>query len=84
MERYLAEAVGLLGETPLQAAVLDMYHASWTDMMAMFLWKVWRAPDDESKRRGTSEFWVEFPKFLKKHDSILKKADGPFYLGHQV
>ncbi|KAH8703266.1 hypothetical protein BGW36DRAFT_84595 [Talaromyces proteolyticus] len=81
MERFLSHTLGLMGEEPLEAAFTDMYHAAWTDMMSMFMWKVWRAPNDESKRQGASEFWVEFPKFLKKHDSILEKTDGPFYLG---
>jgi hypothetical protein len=55
-------------------------------MMAMFLWKVWRAADEESKRLGAAEFWVEFPKFLKKHDGILKdkSTQGPFYSGSHV
>lgn len=84
MERFLAQALGLMGRDPLQAARIDMYHAAWTDMMSMFMWKVWRASDDEAKRRGASEFWAEFPKFLKKHDSILAMADGPFYSGSRV
>lgn len=84
MERFLSQALGLMGDDPLRAACMDMYHAAWADMMAMFMWKVWRAPDEESKRRGASEFWAEFPKFLKKHDSILEKTDGPYYSGSRV
>jgi glutathione S-transferase len=76
IERYLGSSLGLLGATPLDAARLDMYHASWSDMVAMFMWKVWRA----------KEFWTTFPKFLQKHDDILKKtsAEGPFYAGMKV
>lgn len=52
----------------------------------MFMWKVWHAADEESKRQGAAEFWAEFPKFLKKHDGILKNksAQGPFYSGSHV
>jgi hypothetical protein len=86
MERYLSASLGLLGSSPLEAARLDMYHASWTDMMAMFMWKVWRTADDEAKKQGAGEFWAEFPKFLKKHDDILKESlvKGQFYAGPQV
>ena len=86
MERYLSTCLGLLGSTPLEAAHLDMYHASWTDAMAMFMWRVWRARDEEAKKAGAAEFWTEFPKFLKKHDNILeqKAAKGPFYSGAEV
>lgn len=74
-----------MGSTALEAARADMYHASWTDMMAMFMWKVWRAPDEESKLRGAADFWTEFAKFLEKHDSILaNSSSGPFYLGAKV
>jgi hypothetical protein len=77
-----------MGSTALEAARVDMYHASWTDMMAMFMWKVWRAPDEESKLRGAADFWTEFPKFLSKHDSILANSSmlggGPYYLGAKV
>lgn len=84
MERCLSQALGLMGKDALQAARMDMYHAAWTDMISLFMWKVWRAPDEESKSRGASEFWVEFPKFLAKHDSILDKIEGPFYSGLHV
>lgn len=79
-------SLGLMGSTPLESSRLDMYHASWTDMMAMFMWKVWRAADEESKRLGAAEFWIAFPKFLEKHDGILKgkSAQGPFYSGLHV
>lgn len=85
IERYLSAALGLLGSTPIEASRLDMYHASWTDMMAMFMWKVWRAKDEETKKAGAAEFWIEFPNFLQKHD-ILKNnsAKGPFYAGATV
>ena len=73
-----------MGDDPLRAARMDMYHAAWIDMMSMFMWKVWRAPDDEAKRKGASQFWVEFAKFLKKHDSLLGKTNGPFYSGSLV
>lgn len=54
--------------------------------MAMFMWKVWRAKDDEAKKEGAAEFWTEFLKFLTKHDTILmqKAAQGPFYAGAEV
>ncbi|KIM94407.1 hypothetical protein OIDMADRAFT_60734 [Oidiodendron maius Zn] len=81
MERFLSVTLGLMGTMPLEMARMDMYHAAWTDMMSMFMWKVWRAPTDELKRQGASDFWVEFPKFLKKHDLILKSTKGPFYSG---
>ena len=86
IERYLCLSLGLMGSTPLETARLDMYHASWADIMAMFMWKVWRAKDDEAKKAGAAEFWTEFPKFLKKHDNILmqKAAPGPFYAGAKV
>ena len=84
MERFLSVTLGLMGTTPLEMARMDMYHAAWTDMMSMFMWKVWRAPTDELKCQGASDFWVEFPKFLKKHDLILKSAKGPFYSGSRV
>ena len=84
MERFLSITLGLMGTTPLEMVRMDMYHASWTDMMSMFMWKVWRAPSDELKRRGASDFWIEFPKFLKKHDLILKSSEGPFYSGSRV
>lgn len=84
MERFLSLVSGLMGEGPLEPARMDMYHATWTDMMSMFMWKVWRAPSDELKRQGAAEFWAEFPRFLKKHDSILEKSCGPFYLGSTV
>jgi hypothetical protein len=86
MELYLSASLGLQGSTPLQAAHLDMYHASWTDMMAIFMWKVWRAKDDEAKRAGATEFWADFPKFLMKYDDVLKEksAKGPFYVRAMV
>lgn len=84
MERFLSHGLGLMGQGTVEAGRMDMYHTSWTDMMSMFMWKVWRAPNDELKRQGAADFWVEFPKFLKKHDSILEKTDGPFYSGQQV
>jgi hypothetical protein len=81
IERYLCFSLGLKGSTSLDAASLGIYHASWTDMVAMFMWKVWRAKDDEAKEAGAAEFWTEFPKFLRKHDNILmqKARKGPFY-----
>lgn len=84
MERFLSASLGLMGSTPLESALLDMYHTAWTDMMSMFMWKVWRAPNEDSKRQGTAEFWAEFSKFLAKHDLILKSAQGPFYFGTNV
>ena len=84
MERFLSHRLGLMGDDPLEIAHMDMYHAAWADMMAMFMWKIWRASNDESKRQGASEFWVEFPKFLKKHDAVLEKSNGPFYCGSRV
>jgi hypothetical protein len=86
MERYLNASLGLQRSTALEAARLDMYHASWTDMMAMFMWKVWRAKDDETERAGATEFGADFPKFLKNHDDVLKEksAKGPFYAGAMV
>jgi hypothetical protein len=84
MERFLCASLGLLGSTPVESALLDMYHTTWTDMMGMFMWKVWRAPSEESKRQGAKDFWAEFPKFLEKHDLILKSAPGPFYFGSSV
>jgi hypothetical protein len=84
MERFLSASLGLMGSTPLESALLDMYHTAWTDMMGMFMWKVWRAPNEDSKRQGAADFWVEFSKFLAKHDLILKSAQGPFYFGTDV
>ena len=66
MERFLSVSLGLMGTTPLESARLDMYHTAWTDMMAMFTWRVWRVSDEESKRQGVSDFWAEFPKFFFK------------------
>lgn len=63
--------------------MLDMYHAAWSDMIAMFMWKVWRASNDESKQRGAAEFWDLFPKFLEVHENILARR-GPFYGGEEV
>lgn len=52
----------------------------------MFMWKVWRAKDNEAKIAGAAEFWTDFPKFLKKHDDVLKEisAKGTFYAGATV
>lgn len=83
MERFLAADLGLLGSNPLESAVLDMYHAAWSDMVAMFMWKVWRASNDESKQRGAAEFWDLFPKFLEVHENILASR-GLFYGGEEV
>ncbi|GIK00867.1 hypothetical protein Aspvir_004896 [Aspergillus viridinutans] len=82
MERFLAANLGLLGSTPVEAAVLDMYHAAWSDMIAMFMWKVWRESDQDAKKRGAAEFWLLFPKFLETHEKILASR-GPFYGGDQ-
>jgi hypothetical protein len=84
IERFLSVSLGIMGTTPFEVALMDMYHAAWTDMISMFMWKVWRAPNDELKRQGASDFWDEFPKFLKKHDLILKSGQGLFYAGSRV
>lgn len=83
MERFLSADLGLLGSNPIEAAVLDMYHAAWCDMIAMFMWKVWRVNDEDSKKRGAAEFWDSFPKFLDTHENILASR-GPFYGGERV
>lgn len=83
MERFLAADLGLLGSNPIEAAVLDMYHAAWSDIIAMFMWKVWRASNEESKARGAAEFWDSFPKFLEVHENILASR-GLFYGGEEV
>lgn len=83
MERFLAANLGLLGSNPIEAAVLDMYHAAWSDMVAMFMWKVWRESDEDSKKRGITEFWDSFPKFLAAHENILASR-GRFYGGKEV
>ncbi|KAJ5461207.1 uncharacterized protein N7458_002759 [Penicillium daleae] len=83
VERFLAADLGLLGSNPIEAAVLDMYHAAWCDMIAMFMWKVWRVNDEDSKKRGAAEFWDSFPKFLDTHENILASR-GPFYGGEKA
>lgn len=83
MERFLAADLGLLGSNPVEAAVLDMYHAAWSDMTAMFMWKVWRESNEDSKKRGAAEFWDLFPKFLEAHENILA-SKGLFYGGQEV
>ena len=86
MERFLGKSLGLMGSDEIQAAQLDMYHTSWTDMMSMFMWKVWRVPADESKAQGAALFWEAFPKFLELHEKVLaeRTASGPFYSGSKV
>lgn len=82
IERFLAANLGLLGSNPIEAAKLDMYHAAWSDMIAMFMWKVWRESDEDSKKRGIAEFWDSFQNFLKVHENILANR-GTFYGGRE-
>ena len=56
MERFLSASLGLMGSTPLESALLDMYHTAWTDMIGMFMWKVWRAPNEGFETPGSSRF----------------------------
>ena len=75
-----------LTERPYHIAILDliMKQHPGKNICSVSLYG-WRAPDEESKLRGTADFWTEFPKFLGKHDSILaNSSSGPFYLGAKV
>jgi hypothetical protein len=47
------------------------------------MWKVWRTKDEEGKRKGAEEFWVEFEIFLVKQEVVLE-GRGPFYGGEKV
>lgn len=60
-----------------------MYHAAWSDMIAMFMWKVWRESNEDSKKRSIAEFWDSFQQFLMVHENILANR-GTFYGGREV
>lgn len=52
-------------------------------MISMFMWKVWRESDEDLKKRGITEFWDSFQKFLAVHENILASR-GTFYGGREV